>query len=69
MPPELRAAAIITVEEQLTGRYSEIRKAATDVSLAYSYKRLAETIEFYNKRPIFPCDEAAIAHYRELSAL
>jgi tRNA(fMet)-specific endonuclease VapC len=67
--PEEIAVSIITVEEQLSGWYTQLRKANRPEKLAWAYRRLADTIRFLRQIQILDYDEAAIQRYEELKRL
>jgi tRNA(fMet)-specific endonuclease VapC len=58
--------SVITVEEQLSGWYTELRRAKTDAKLAIVYQRMADTVRFYASMPIISFSEAAIGRCKEL---
>jgi tRNA(fMet)-specific endonuclease VapC len=60
------AISVLTVEEQLSGWYTELRRAKDAVVLAAVYQRMANTVRFYAKLPILSFTEPAIAHYQSL---
>lgn len=60
---------IITVEEQLSGWYSLLRRAKGRSDLARIYGNLAETIGFLAPLPILSFTEPAIDRFHELVAL
>jgi len=59
----------MTVEEQLSGWYSELRRAKKAPMLASIYQRMAQTIRFYAVLPILSFTEPAIARYEDLKRL
>jgi tRNA(fMet)-specific endonuclease VapC len=64
--PEDVAVTVLTVEEQLSGWYTELRKAKRPEKLARAYRRLAETVRFLSQLQIVLYDEPAIQRYEEL---
>jgi tRNA(fMet)-specific endonuclease VapC len=64
-PSEL-AITVLTVEEQLSGWYTEVRKAKHPERLARAYRELARTVRFLSRLQILDYDEAAIERYEEL---
>ena len=44
--PSERAISVMTVEEQLSGWYAQLRKAKGPEKLAWAYRRLAATVRF-----------------------
>lgn len=68
-PPETLAITIITVEEQMSGWYTLLRRAKTPAEIAPIYNRLAETVTFLSRTRILSFTESTIAHYERLQAL
>jgi tRNA(fMet)-specific endonuclease VapC len=63
------AITVMTVEEQLSGWYKELRRAKKPKALAAVYQRMAETVGFYAVLPILSFTELAIVRYQELQRL
>jgi tRNA(fMet)-specific endonuclease VapC len=63
------AITIITVEEQLTGWYTLLRRVTRPDDLARAYQRLGDTVQHLASWQILPYTTAAIAGYDQLSAL
>lgn len=63
------AVTIITVEEVLSGWYTQLRKSKDDARLARAYRSLQDSVEVFGLLAILPFDAAAIARYRNLSSL
>jgi tRNA(fMet)-specific endonuclease VapC len=63
------AITVVSVEEQLTGWYSVLRRANRRDRLALAYQRLAESVQFLARFPILPFPEPAIARFEGLKAL
>jgi tRNA(fMet)-specific endonuclease VapC len=61
--PEEMAVTVISIEEQLSGWYSELRKAKRPDRLAWAYRRLADTVRFLSRLQILTYDEAAMRRY------
>jgi tRNA(fMet)-specific endonuclease VapC len=61
--------SVMTVEEQLSGWYSELRRAKKAPMLAAIYQRMAMTVRFYAKLAILSFTEPAIARYEDLKRL
>jgi tRNA(fMet)-specific endonuclease VapC len=57
---------VLTVEEQLSGWYTELRRAKTSQILAAVYQRMTDTVRFYAHMNIASYTEAAIARYEDL---
>lgn len=60
------AVAVISVEEQLTGWYTRVRRAKKRTELADVYQRLANAIRFLASLPIASFPEPAIIRYEGL---
>ncbi|TMQ33360.1 MAG: type II toxin-antitoxin system VapC family toxin [Planctomycetota bacterium] len=60
------AITIITVEEQLTGWYSLLRRARKPAAQADAYRRLAHTVHSLSRLEILLYTEDAIARYNKL---
>jgi tRNA(fMet)-specific endonuclease VapC len=63
------ATSVVTVEEKLSGWYTQLRQAKTAERLAWAYRRLAGTVRFLNRVQIIDFDESAISRYEELKKL
>ncbi len=64
--PDELAVTIITVEEVLTGWYSEIRRARRDDQLVRAYSALQQAVEFFRFVRILPFDDDAVRRFHEL---
>lgn len=64
--PEDIAITIITVEEQLRGRFNVIRKASSSDTLVFAYAKLEATLEFFKNVRSLGFDEYAINYYEDL---
>jgi tRNA(fMet)-specific endonuclease VapC len=60
---------VLTVEEQLSGWYAELRRAKQAPVLAAVYQRMANTVRFYASLPIISLTEPAICRYEDLKRL
>jgi tRNA(fMet)-specific endonuclease VapC len=58
--------AVISVEEQLTGWYTRLRKAKKPPELAAIYDRMTQAIRFLTRFEIVSFTEPAIARYEAL---
>lgn len=67
-PGEL-AITVLSVEEQLSGWYTRVRKAKGPAQLALAYARLAKTVRFLSRIQILDFDEPAIRRYEQLRKL
>jgi tRNA(fMet)-specific endonuclease VapC len=67
--PELVGTTVITVEEQLTGWYSVLRKAKGREQQAHAYAHLTETVSFLSRVRIVTFDVPAIERFEKLDAL
>src|SRR5438876_2320 len=64
-----RAISVVTVEEQLSGWYTQLRQAKRPERLAWAYRRLAANVRFLSKVQIVDFDEAAIQRCEQLKKL
>lgn len=60
------ATTIITVEEQLSGWYTLLRRAKTTLELVPVYERMSDTIRFLSRLPILTFTENAALIYDQL---
>ena len=67
--PEQAAISVITVEEQLSGWYIQLRQQQDDARLAAVYERIVQTVALLGQFRLLTFDAAAIARYRELQKL
>jgi len=67
-PPEELAVTIISVEEELTGWYTRLRRARKRDQLAAVYQRLTSAVRFLAPLPILTFSERAIARFEQLRA-
>ena len=65
---ELRLS-VITVEEQLSGWYTLLRKVKKPQQLANAYQRLADTVVLLSKFRILSFTESAIERFEQLKQL
>jgi tRNA(fMet)-specific endonuclease VapC len=65
-PPEDVAVTVLSVEEQLSGWYTQVRKAKRPDKLAWAYRRLTSTVKFLARLQILTYDEPAINRHQEL---
>jgi len=63
------AITVISVEGQLSGWYTLLRRADRGGRLAEVYQRLADTVRFHALFPILSFTEPAIARHAQLAAL
>jgi tRNA(fMet)-specific endonuclease VapC len=68
-PNQELAITVISVEEQLSGWYTLLRRAKKADQMARVYQRLAENVESLARFRILPFTETAIAKQRELSRI
>jgi tRNA(fMet)-specific endonuclease VapC len=62
------ATTIVTVEEILTGWYSQIRRAKNDTQRIRAYAALQQAVEFLGRIRILPFDEDAAQLFHGLRA-
>jgi tRNA(fMet)-specific endonuclease VapC len=58
--------SVITVDEQLSGWYTLVRRARKPAQLAFAYNRLAANVSFLSQTIILPYPESAIAVFEGL---
>lgn len=63
------AITIISVEEQLTGWYTRIRRAKKPAALAQAYERLTRNVRMLAPLTILSLTESAILRFEQLKAL
>jgi tRNA(fMet)-specific endonuclease VapC len=66
LPPPQLAVTIISVEEQLTGWYSRLRRARKREQLATVYERFTAAVRFLTRFQILTFGEPAIDRYENL---
>ncbi|HBI41319.1 MAG TPA: nucleic acid-binding protein [Planctomycetales bacterium] len=64
--PEDAAITVLSVEEQLSGWYTQVRKAKRPERLAWAYRRLTDAVGFLAHLRILTYDEQAIGRYEQL---
>jgi tRNA(fMet)-specific endonuclease VapC len=64
-PIEL-CTTIVTIEEILSGWYTQIRRARNDEDMARAYAALQQTVEIGSRIPILAFDRAAIQRFNAL---
>jgi tRNA(fMet)-specific endonuclease VapC len=62
------AVTIVTVEEILTGWYSQIRRAKKDAHLLRAYAALQQAVEFFARIRILPMDQEALQQFHDFRA-
>jgi tRNA(fMet)-specific endonuclease VapC len=67
-PAEELALTIISVEEQLSGWYTELRRAKKQDQLARVYQRMTDAVRFFARFHLLTFAESAIARYQDLRA-
>ncbi|MBM4090379.1 MAG: type II toxin-antitoxin system VapC family toxin [Planctomycetes bacterium] len=63
------AITVISVEEQLSGWYTLVRRAKDAPQLARVYQRLADTARMLGRFPVLSFTEAAIGRFEQLKKL
>ena len=64
--PQQLAVTIITVEEQIKGRFKLIKQANSSIKLIRSYATLQDTVSCFNNIAVLPFDDAANNYYEML---
>ena len=67
-PADQLAVTVISVEEQLRGWYTSLRRAKKRDQMARAYERLARAVSFLSNLQILPFPEPTIARYEALRA-
>jgi tRNA(fMet)-specific endonuclease VapC len=65
-PPNAVAITVLSVEEQLSGWYAQLRQAKRPEKLAWAYRRMSETIRFLARLEILTYDEKAMQRYEQM---
>ncbi len=65
-PPDSVAITVLSVEEQLSGWYTQVRQAKKLERLAWAYRRLTENIRFLVRLHILTYDENAMHRFEQL---
>lgn len=60
------AITVLSVEEQISGWYTQVRQAKRNDRISWAYRRLIESINFLAKWPILPYEETAIHRFESL---
>lgn len=60
------AVTVISLEEQMYGRLSEIKKATSAISLITAYSRLEITLDYFKSVQVFPFDQNAHITFESL---
>ena len=66
---EKLAITVVTVEEQLTGWYSLVRKTRKPDDLVRAYQSLIDSLVFLARLPILPLTHAAVEGFEQLVGL
>ena len=64
--PNSVVTTIVTVEEQIQGRFKFIKRASSASKLILGYAALQTSVAYFNTIQILPFDQAANAHYEAL---
>lgn len=68
-PPQDLAITVITVEEQVTGWYTLLRRAASNQAVSRAYSQMADTVAKLGRFQILPFPVPAIEDFQRLKAL
>jgi tRNA(fMet)-specific endonuclease VapC len=60
------AITVLSVEEQLSGWYTQVRQAKRNERLAWAYRRLTETVRFLARMEVLTYDENAMLRFEQL---
>jgi tRNA(fMet)-specific endonuclease VapC len=64
--PQNLAVTVISLEEQMYGRLSEIKKSTSAISLITSYSRLEITLDYYKSVQVLPFEQNAHKYFEDL---
>jgi tRNA(fMet)-specific endonuclease VapC len=64
--PDTVAITVLSVEVQLSGWYTQLRRAKRPERLAWAYRRMAETIRFLSRLQLLTYDENAMQRFEKL---
>ena len=64
--PKNLAVTVISLEEQMYGRLSEIKKATSAISLITAYSRLEITLDYFKSVRVLPFDQNAHTSFEGL---
>ena len=65
-PSAAVAITVLSVEEQLSGWYTQVRQAKRPERLAWAYRRLSESVRFLARLNIVTYDEQAMQRFEQL---
>ena len=65
-PPDSVAITVLSVEEQLSGWYTQLRQAKRPERLAWAYRRLTDNIRFLARLQVLTYDEKAMQRFEQL---
>ena len=68
-PPQELATTVISVEEQLSGWFTMVRRARSRAALAQVYRRLSRTVAFFGRMSIISFTEEAMVRFETLRAM
>lgn len=68
-PIDELAVTVISVEEQLSGWYTLVRRAKNTSQLSRAYQRLADTVHMLGCFPVLSFTEGAISRFAQLKSL
>ena len=64
--PKNLAVTVISLEEQMYGRLSEIKKATSAITLITAYSRLEITLDYFKSVQVLPFDQNAHTSFESL---
>ncbi|MFM7885236.1 MAG: type II toxin-antitoxin system VapC family toxin, partial [Pseudanabaena sp.] len=64
--PKNLAVTVISLEEQMYGRLSEIKRATSAISLITAYSRLEITLDYFKSVQVLPFDQNAYTSFESL---
>jgi tRNA(fMet)-specific endonuclease VapC len=69
LPADQIAVSVVTVEEMLRGRLAILSRRRAGQARGHAYRKLLETVAFFNAVPVVPFDLACERTFQELRAL
>ncbi len=67
--PQELAVTVISVQEQLNGRFRVLRRAKRADQVALAYRNLTETVRFFARVAIISFEEPAVLRFEQLRKL
>lgn len=65
-PTEQRMVTIISLFEQIQGRFATLNRAKNEAEAAHAFHRLLQTVEYFRPLTILAYDAAAVSYFERL---